>query len=124
MTTNPYLDRIIILIQQRIAELNRLWSICPTLSWSGVQQSLKDRQATRISCLVDKGPPDTPFLINKTIRVKLSGESIRIVNRLHIVNLTFTFLDEGDATYSATAVKDHIIVHVTTLPLNTSWVAI
>jgi hypothetical protein len=50
---------------------------------------------------MDKGPPDAPFLINKMVRVKLSGDCTRIGKRLHVVNFTFTLLDEGDAAYSS-----------------------
>ena len=67
----------------------------------GVQQSLKDRLATKIFCPMDKDPPDTPFLVNKMVSVKLSGDGTRIGKRLHIVNFTFTLLNEGDAAYSS-----------------------
>ena len=49
---------------------------------------------------MDKSPPDVPFLINKMVRVKLSGDGTRIGKRLHVVNFTFTLLD-GDAAYSS-----------------------
>ena len=49
-----------------IAKLNRLWNIYPTPSGSSrVQQSLKDRLAARISCLMDRGPQDAPFLTSQ-----------------------------------------------------------
>lgn len=35
----------------------------------------------------------------KKIRVKLSGDGTQIGKRLHVVNFTFTVLDEGDAAY-------------------------
>lgn len=50
---------------------------------------------------MDKGPPDAPFLVNKKVRVKLSGDGTGIGKRLHVVNFTFTLLNEGDAAYSS-----------------------
>ena len=38
---------------------------------------------------------------DKKIRIKLTGDGTKIGKRLHVVNVAFTLLDEGEKAYSA-----------------------
>ena len=90
-------------LRQRITELNSLWNIRPTPNnTNGVQQSLKDRLIVRIRHLIkSSGTHDSPFMREKLIRVKLSGDGTKIGKRLHVIAFTFTLLDEDQATSAA-----------------------
>ena len=44
---------------------------------------------------------DAPFRQQKLLRVKLSGDGTNIGKHLHVMNITFTLLDEGSLAYSA-----------------------
>ena len=87
-------------LRERITNLNKLWKICPTPNnTQGVQQSLKDRLKIRISNLIKTScDPNSPFMQEKLIRVKLSGDGTKIGKRLHVIAFTFTLLDEHQAT--------------------------
>ena len=88
-------------IKERIAELNRKWNIQPTPpGMIGVQQSLKERLYVRVVKLIEQSPPNAQFRTNERLRVKISGDGTNIGKRLHVVNVTFTLLDEGAAAYS------------------------
>ncbi len=89
-------------LKKRISELNKLWSIRPTPNGiCGVQQSLEDRLRARVSYLHKTAPADAPFRANKTLNVKLSGDGTNIGKRLHVVNFTFTLLEEGARAYAS-----------------------
>lgn len=90
-------------LRERITELNQLWKIQPTPNnTQGVQQSLKDRLELRIKHLVTTTTdPNVPFMREKTVRVKLSGDGTKIGKRLHVIVFTFTLLDENQATSAA-----------------------
>ena len=89
-------------IKERIAELNRFWNIKLTLYGTiGLQQSLKDRLHIRVRHLIEVSNPDAPFLQNRTLRVKLSGDGTNVGKRLHLINFTFTLLDEGSSVHSS-----------------------
>ena len=89
-------------VKKRIAELNTMWKIRPTPNGTvGVQQSLEDRLRPRILRLLKESPPNASFRTSKTIRVKLSGDGTWIGKRLHVLNITFTVLDEGVLAYSS-----------------------
>ena len=89
-------------LKRRISELNTLWSIRPTPNGTcGVQQSLKDRLLLRIKQLHKVAPKDAQFRTQKKIRVKLSGDGTNIGKHLHVINFTFTLLDEGSKAYSS-----------------------
>ena len=89
-------------IQRRITELNEQWDIKPTPNGTcGVQQSLEDRLRQRVHHLCHISSPDTPFRRNHCLHVKLSGDGTNIGKRLHVVNFTFTLLEEGALAYSA-----------------------
>ena len=45
-------------------------------------------------------PSDVKFLIDKKVRVKLTGDGTNIGKRLHVINFGFTLL-EGDKAESA-----------------------
>ena len=89
-------------IKERIAELNKLWNITPTpYGTIGLQQSFKDRLHIRVRHLIEVSNPDAPFLQNRTLRVKLSGDGTNVGKRLHLINFTFTLLDEGSSAHSS-----------------------
>ena len=46
-------------------------------------------------------PKDAQFKTQKKIRVKLSGDGTNIGKHLHVINFTFTLLDEGSKAYSS-----------------------
>ena len=95
-------------LRERITNLNKLWKICPTPNnTQGVRQSLKDRLEIRISHLLkSSGDPNSPFMQEKLIRVKLSEDGTKIGKRLHVVAFTFTLLEEDQATSAA---RNHIL---------------
>ena len=43
--------------------------------------------------------PDAPFLTERKVRVKLTGDGTNIGK--HVVNFAFTLLDEGDHAYTS-----------------------
>lgn len=89
-------------LKQRIAELNKQWNISSTPNGvCGVQQSLEDSLRVRIAHLHQKAPPDAVFRRTKTVNVKLSGDGTNIGKRLHVINFTFTLLEEGWLAYSS-----------------------
>ena len=89
-------------IKERIRELNTLWNIRPTPHGTlGVQQSLQERLKIRMTKLLQILPDSAPLKKNQKIRVKLSGDGTCIGTRLHVVNFTFTVLDEGIAANCA-----------------------
>ena len=95
-------------LQRRSSELNELWNIKPTPNNTcGVQQSLEDRLHIRISQLHKVAPKDEQFRTEQKIRVKLSGDGTNIGKRLHVINFTFTLLDEGSKAYSSDG--NHVI---------------
>lgn len=51
--------------------------------------------------LIEVSNPDAPFLRNKTLCVKLSGDGTNVGKRLHLINFTFTLLDEGSSVHSS-----------------------
>ena len=76
-------------LRERISALNRLWEISPTPNNThGVQQSLKNRLEIRIRRLIHISASTAPFLQNKTVQVKLSGDGTKIGKRLHVVAFT------------------------------------
>ena len=44
--------------------------------------------------------PDAPFKTEKLLRVKLSGDGTCIGKRLHVINFTYSLLDEGVKAHS------------------------
>ena len=88
-------------LKKQISELNCLWKIVPTPDGSGIQQSLGDRLQGRLTHLVSNTPDDADFKVKKKVRVKLSGDGTFVGNRLHMVNFTFTILDEGRRAHSS-----------------------
>lgn len=89
-------------IQRRIAELNLQWNITPTPNGTcGVQQTLESRLRQHVLHLHHISSPDATFRYNNCLRVKLSGDGTNIGKRLHVVNFTFTLLEEGALAYSA-----------------------
>ena len=88
-------------LKQRIAELNRQWNFTSTPNGTcGLQQSLEEHLRVRIQHLHKTASPDAPFCTNKMLRVKLSGDGTNIGKHLHVINVTFSLLDEGARAYS------------------------
>ncbi len=88
-------------IKRRIKELNEQWGIRPTAEGIvGVQQPLEERLRVRVRHLLQTSRDDAPFLQDKKLRVKLSGDGTNIGKRLHVVSFTFTLLDEVETTAS------------------------
>ena len=88
-------------IKHKIAELNKMWNIQPIPSEIvGVQQSLEPRLRSRIQQLERDTPEDAPFKRNRTVQVKLSGDSTNMGKRIQVENFTYTLLDEGEKAYS------------------------
>ena len=86
---------------KRIAELNKLWNIRSTPNGTcGVQQTLKDRLRVRVSHLHKTAAADAKFRSTKELNVKLAGDGTNIGKRLHVINFTFTLLDEGSLAHS------------------------
>ena len=96
-------------IKQRIAELNRLWNIKRTpYGIIGLQQSLEDRLQIRLTHLLRVSKSDAAFRQEKVLHVKLSGDGTNIGKRLHVINFTFTLLEEGPLAHSCHG--NHILV--------------
>lgn len=57
--------------------------------------------------LVKNSQPSESFKQNRKVRVKLSGDGTNVGKRLHVVNITFTILEEGSK--AMTADGNHII---------------
>ena len=81
-------------LRERITNLNKLWKIRPTPNnTQGVQQGLEDRLKIRLSHLIKSScDPNSPFMREKLIHVKLSGNGTKIGKRLHVIAFTFTLL--------------------------------
>ena len=89
-------------LKNRIAQLNRQWNLKPTPNGTcGIQQSLEERLKLRVQHLHKVASLDAPFHQQKLLRVKLSGDGTNIGKHLHVINITFTLLDEGSLAYSA-----------------------
>lgn len=88
-------------LKKRISELNSLWKIVPTPDESGVQQSLEDRLQDRLTHLISNTPDYADFKLKKIVRVKLSRDGTFVEKLLHVVNFTFTILDEGRRAHSS-----------------------
>ena len=83
---------------QRIKELNKLWNIFPTpVGTVGVQQKLEDRLKVRLSKL---SVENQSLKEAGKVRIKISGDGTSLGKRLHVVNVTFTLLDEGQLAQS------------------------
>ena len=95
-------------VQERIKALNGKWKLSETPGNTfGIQQSIKERLEVRVQNMIKNSPPTESFRQNKKIRVKLSGDGTNVGKRLHVVNVTFTILDEGSKAMSADG--NHII---------------
>ena len=57
--------------------------------------------------LIKNTSPNETFRLNKKLRVKLSGDGTNVGKRLHVMNVTFTILDEGSKAMAAEG--NHII---------------
>lgn len=89
-------------VQQRIKALNAKWNLTDTPGGTnGVQQDIKERLQVRLQHLIKNTPANEAFKQNHKICVKLSGDGTNVGKRLHVINVTFTILDEGSKAMSA-----------------------
>lgn len=94
-------------VKERIKALNSKWNLSSTPNDTcGIQQSIEERLEVRLQTLM-KNSPNAAFKENHKIRVKLSGDGTNIGKRLHVINVTFTVLDEG--TLAQAAGGNHLI---------------
>lgn len=88
-------------VKDRIKEINRKWNLSQTPGNTvGVQQSIKKRLEIRLQALIEKCKKES-FTLNNKLRVKLSGDGTNIGKRLHVINITFTILEEGSRAMAA-----------------------
>ena len=86
-------------LKSREKELNCKQQIVPAPeNIAGVQQSLNDRLVVRIRYTLSKDSNFREYYyLYKKVRVKLSGDGTRVGRNLHVVNVTFTLIDELQA---------------------------
>lgn len=95
-------------VQERIKYINSKWNLSITPGDTcGIQQSIKERLEIRLQALLKSIPSNSAFKKNNKIRVKLSGDGTNIGKRLHVINVTFTILDES--TKAASADGNHLV---------------
>ena len=83
----------------------------------GVQQNIGERLQIRMKTLIENTPANATFKMKQKIRVKLSGDGTNVGKRLHLINFTFTLLDEGD---KAMAAEGNHIIAIVKVPENYS----
>ena len=89
-------------VQERIKALNSKWNLSSTPGDTcGIQQSIKERLEIRLQSLIKNTSTDSAFRQNRKIQVKLTGDGTNIGKRLHVINVTFTILDEGAKAMAA-----------------------
>ena len=89
-------------MQERIKTLNSRWNLEQTPGDTfGIEQSIKERLEIRLQALIKNSSPNAAFKQNHKIQVRLSGDGANIGNRLHVINVTFTILDEGKKAMSS-----------------------
>ena len=82
----------------RAKELNGKQTINPTPEEiTGVQQSVQDRVIARIRHALCDSTFRERYQLYKRIRIKLSGDGPRAGRNLHVLNFTFTLIDEPQA---------------------------
>ncbi len=79
----------------------RYYKLQQRIGTCGVQQSLEGRLRQRVQHLHHTTRPDASFRQNLLLHVRLSGDGTNIGKRLHVINFTFTLLEEGSLAYSA-----------------------
>ncbi len=65
----------------------------------GVQQSIQLRLETRLKVMIKNGQVKSSS--QNKVRVKLSGDGTNVGKHLHVINITFTILEEGSKARSA-----------------------
>ena len=89
-------------IQERIKSLNAKWNLTETPGDTNcVQQDIKERLKVRLQNLIKNTSPNEAFRQNHKICVKLSGDGTNVGKRLHVINMSFTILDEDSKAMSA-----------------------
>ena len=79
-------------------ELNSKMVITPSPGITlGVQQSLRERLAVQLRCVL-QGDKGTPTLNDGCIDIKLSGDGTCVGRNFHVLNFTFTLVNETQAS--------------------------
>lgn len=100
-------------IKDRIKEINKKWNLFQTPGNTvGVQQSIESRLEARVKVLVEKNEEGS---LPSKIKVKLSGDGTNVGKHLHVINITFTILEEGSRAMSA---EGNHLVAVVKVPEN------
>ena len=82
-------------LKKRQLELNDQFIVSPIPDGMiGIQQSFRSRLCAQIHILKHAKSSQQQALDNH-VRVKLSADGTRIGRKLHVINITFTVLDEG-----------------------------
>ena len=82
-------------IKKRMETLNERWNLFPTPGEAeGVQIRLKDSLMEQIPKIEHK------FGSSKNLKIKVSGDGTNIGKRLHILNVTYTIINEESAAMS------------------------
>lgn len=93
-------------IKDLIQKLNSSWEITPCPEGEGVQQSLRSRLTERVRHLAI-----TEFESPPTLQVKISGDGTQVCQKLHLINITFTLLNEGARAMSASGNHSIAVIH-------------
>ena len=86
-------------LREQVKYLNEKWDIRMTPNDKGVQQSIKDRLLIRINALKSSDPDE--FQKMTSLKIKLTGDGTFIGKYIHVVNIAFTLLNEGNLAISA-----------------------
>lgn len=88
------------MIKDRIKKINEKWNLFPTPGDTvGVHQSIKLRLETRVKVMIKNGQVKSSS--QNKVRVKLSGDRTNVGKHLHVINITFTIVEEGSKAMSA-----------------------
>ena len=86
-------------LREQVKHLNEKWGIRMMPDDKGVQQSIKDRLLVHINALKSSDPNE--FQKMTSLKIKLTGDGTFIGKYIHVVNIAFTLLNEGNLAISA-----------------------
>ena len=89
-------------LKDLMRQLNTKYNITPAPNDGGVQQSLTSRVILRLQQMFVDPSIESKFASGKHVRIKLSGDGTVISRSLHVVNFTFTMLDESKSPKDCT----------------------
>ena len=85
-------------LKELAQEINNKFELKPTPCGKGIQQSLHDQLTWRLQQLKQKNLLPS----SNELRVRLSGDGTNIAKNLHVINFTFTIIEETNCTSTAT----------------------